>query len=115
MSFRPVNPMPQKSSERWSIEEIDAALEAYFWMLSEQRHQRRFVKSWLVRELRTGKLSRRSKAAVERRFQNISHLLHERGSDWVRGYAPLRHTGEVLRLRLDMMFSTKLLLGPPID
>ena len=64
----------------WSTEEIEATVAAYFEMLRMQEAGLPYVKTDYNARLRQ-LLDRRSKAAVEYKFQNISAVLinHDQG------------------------------------
>jgi len=84
----------------WSVEEIDAAFDAYLWMHRESAAGRPFGKAELIREQQGGALSRRSKNSIERRFQNLSWIFQEHGLPYVPGYVPLAHVGRVVEARV---------------
>jgi len=83
----------------WNRKEIDAAVEAYFWMLGEQVAGRSFSKADMVRGLQFGALSQRNLSSITRKFSNISAILAEVGAPWVRGYKPLSHVQRALQAR----------------
>lgn len=85
----------------WSIEEIDAAFEAYLAMFDQQKAGNPFVKADVVRNLMSGPLHQRTRSSVERRFQNYSSIFQRRGLRWVSGYAPLDHVGVVVSRRVN--------------
>lgn len=90
-------------AEHWSAPEIDASFAAYLQMLKQQEAGEPFVKAEIVRNLLAGPLHQRTRGAVERRFQNYSHLLQTHGLGWVRGYAPLSHVGSVVTERVNQL------------
>jgi hypothetical protein len=90
-------------TKNWSVSEIDTTFAAYLKMLQQQQAGTPFVKAEIVRELLAGPLHQRTRGAIERRFQNYSHLLREKGLEWVRGYAPLAHVGPVVTERVDQL------------
>ncbi|QRK10989.1 HNH endonuclease [Archangium violaceum] len=82
----------------WSDKENAAAVDAYFQLLRAEEAGQKLSKAQFIRALRsgTGPLPRRSRSAIEMKFQNISALLAEHGLPWVKGYAPLAHVQETL-------------------
>lgn len=75
----------------WTRLEIEAAVSAYFEMIEMARRGQPFTKAEVVRRLGS-LLPARSKASIERKFQNISAVFREHGSDrWIEGYKPLQH------------------------
>lgn len=74
------------AGEDWSGSEIAAVVLAYGEMLQAQRAGHPFVK---VRYNERGQeATGRSKGSVEFKFCNISAVLRDIGSDWVKGYEP---------------------------
>lgn len=71
----------------WCSEELDAIVEDYFTMLSMEASGVPFVKAERRRALE--KRIGRTKAAIEFKHQNISAVLQELGSRWIRGYVPM--------------------------
>ena len=80
----------------WSEEEIQATVKDYFTMLSKEIQGEGYNKSD-HRSALMGKLSNRSKGAVELKHQNISAILHEEGLTFVMGYKPRGNYQKVLR------------------
>ena len=78
-----------KRGQPWTANENAAVTDAYFWMLDEQEAFRDFSKVAKYRELMAGPLHARSRQSIERKMQNISAVLQERGIDWVEGLMPL--------------------------
>jgi hypothetical protein len=89
----------------WSIEEIDAAFEAYLEMFHQQEAGKPFIKAVVVRNLMAGPLNQRTRSSVERRFQNYSAIFQHRGLRWVHGYAPLDHVGTVVSRRVNELIN----------
>lgn len=78
----------------WTESEIGAAVEAYVWMLGEERAGRSYNKSEVRRQLLAGALNQRSEGAAERRMQNITAVLRRSfGVAGIDGYKPLSQTG----------------------
>ena len=80
----------------WSKDEIRATVEGYFWMLASEMRGEGYNKSD-HRSALMGKLSGRSKGAVELKHQNISAILHEEGLRFVMGYKPRGNYQKILR------------------
>jgi hypothetical protein len=97
-------------SNLWSLQEVDAAFDAYLWMYREQAAGRTFVKRALIRELQNRVLVRRTKSSIEKRFQNFSSIFLDHGLSFVSGYVPLDHVGPSVERRvLDLMKSANLI------
>jgi len=80
--------------EKWSRSELKASVVAYLEMLDLEERGQKFVKIEIIRKLQSTSLKGRTKGSVEKRFQNISSVLENRGKKWVRGYKPLSHVGK---------------------
>jgi hypothetical protein len=74
--------------ERWSVAEIEAAIDLYFGMLDRQLHGDPFVKLHLYRDFCT-RFPARSRPSIERKCQNIAACLANHGIPLVRGLVPL--------------------------
>jgi hypothetical protein len=81
----------------WNRQEIEAAVQAYFWMLGEQVAGNDFSKKRVIQRLQLGDLAARNRSAIERKLSNVSAILHEVGAPWVRGLKPLAHYQRALR------------------
>ena len=77
----------------WTIEEINASVDAWVKMYKLQKSGIKFVKSEIIRGLQTDELSIRSKGSIERRFSNISAVALALEHDFVQGYLPLGNVG----------------------
>ena len=80
--------------DKWSREELKAAVIAYFEMLNKSRNANikvKLNKAQYYRELaeRFG----RTPKAFERRMSNISSVLHLQGREWLEGLKPLSNVG----------------------
>jgi hypothetical protein len=76
--------------EDWDDREIEATIDAYFWMLECDLRSEPFVKTDVYRGL-ARRFEGRSWKAFERKCQNISAVLEEEGFPWLLGLAPLRN------------------------
>ncbi len=79
----------QNRNPPWDASENTAVIDAYFWMLDEQRAFRDVNKRAKYRELMAGPLHRRSRQSIEHKMQNISAVLQKHRIDWVEGLMPL--------------------------
>lgn len=79
------------ASPHWTEEELQHAVKAYLQMLKHQRDQTPYVKTEINKQLQA--TINRSRGSVERRFQNISSILHKHNLPFVQGYAPLTNVG----------------------
>jgi hypothetical protein len=61
--------------ERWSSQEIEHAIKAYFEILEGEIAGRRINKKAVNAQLRAGALASRSEGSIEYRMQNISSVL----------------------------------------
>jgi 5-methylcytosine-specific restriction protein A len=82
-------------STKWTEEEIKYSVEAYLRMLKYQQNKSPFVKAEINRQLQ-GKIERK-RGSIEKRFQNISSVLHAHGLPFVQGYVPLDNVGPTNR------------------
>ncbi|MEH6470992.1 MAG: HNH endonuclease signature motif containing protein [Halopseudomonas sp.] len=92
-----------QSDQRWSEEELSAAVIAYMLMLDKERSGHPYNKSEINRELREGSLSSRTKASVEYRMQNISAALQAAGLPFINGYKPAKNVGSKVIEQLQRM------------
>ena len=101
--------MANRHGERWTAEELAAAVDAYLEMFHLQNRGSDFTKSDVVRALLRGPLAERTRKSVEFRFCNISSVLREHSHNYLDGYAPLDHVGKgskelIMGLLLDRGF-----------
>ncbi len=96
----------------WNRDEIEAAVEAYYWMLGEQIAGRKWSKKDVVRRLQFSRLAGRNESAISRKFSNVSAVLKDVGAPWVRGYAPLAHGQRALN---DHVLATAKRRGIPVE
>ncbi|MGF0240571.1 HNH endonuclease [Rhodococcus sp. IEGM1300] len=83
----------QKNNSDWSDVEIQAAVDAYLRMWSQEQKGQVFNKAHENRMLREGALAGRTKGSVEFRMQNISTVLVELGRAPIKGYKPAKNVG----------------------
>ncbi|WP_138444371.1 protein NO VEIN domain-containing protein [Sinomonas susongensis] len=79
----------------WSEAQISVTVDAYFCMLEEELASRSYVKARYNREVQA--LTGRSHGAVEYKFQNISHVLHDAGFRYIDGYKPATNAQAALK------------------
>jgi hypothetical protein len=82
-------------SEHWAPEEVEATVSDYFEMLVNELGREPFNKAEHNRNLQK-LLNGRTKAAIERKHQNISAVLIELGYPYIDGYKPLGNYQELL-------------------
>ncbi len=80
-------------SEKWTNDELIAAVDVYVSMLEASNRGETVVKSDEIRTLLSGRLTGRTKGSVEYRFANISAVLETAGKPWLEGYVPARNVG----------------------
>jgi 5-methylcytosine-specific restriction protein A len=78
-------------AESWSIAELDASVQAYNSMLTNEKASKRYSKKATYKEL-AAKFGRTEKA-FEYRMQNISHVLNSMGREWISGLKPAKNVG----------------------
>lgn len=76
------------ATPQWTEVEYKATVEAYLWMLEQERNGKPYNKSEVNKTLREGALAARSKPSVEFRMRNISAVLEELCLPWIKGYVP---------------------------
>ena len=86
----------ESKRQNWSPEEVEATIRAYLKMLKSELDGEHYVKSSSNSALREV-LNNRSKAAVEKKHQNISAVLTELNLPYIDGYKPLRNVQQMLR------------------
>lgn len=97
------------TSEKWSREEVEAAVSDYLHMLTLELSGQAYNKSEHRRNLQI-KLRGRSEGSVERKHQNISAVLIDLGCPYISGYKPLSNYQAILfdvvedRLSQDQLF-----------
>ena len=97
ISFDLTSPLviPEKPEEaKWTDAEFKATVDAYLWMLEEERNGRNYNKSLISKELRDGPLAARSKSSVEFRMRNISAVMEKLCLPRIRGYLPASNIGK---------------------
>jgi hypothetical protein len=75
----------------WTDQELKYAVEAYLQMLKYEKDKTPYVKTEINRQLQE-KINR-SRGSIEKRFQNISSVLHLHKQPFVFGYKPLGNVG----------------------
>ncbi len=85
---------PTQRNTPWAKEELEAAVEAYFQMMTEEKKGNAYNKSAFNRTLRAGALSERSRGSIEYRMQNISYVLELLHQPFLKGYLPARNIGK---------------------
>ena len=118
------------AADAWAREEVEAIVDDYFHMLTQELAGQTYNKTAHRRLLAT-KLNNRSDGSIERKHQNISAALIELGCPYVAGYKPLGNYQSLLmevvetRVELDALFNRAALsaaeqpavapLDPPLD
>jgi hypothetical protein len=80
----------------WTEAEVKMIVRDYMEMLSAELRGEAYVKAEHRRRLEA-MLNHRTKAAIERKHQNISAVLREMGSPFIQGYKPLRNYQALLK------------------
>lgn len=80
-------------SEKWTNDELIAAVDVYVSILEASNRGEAVVKSDKIGALLSGRLSARTKGSIEYRFANISAVLETAGKPWLEGYVPARNVG----------------------
>lgn len=83
----------------WSRDEVDQTVSVYFEMFKRQLRGEEFVKAEYHRDL-AARLEKRTQAAVEYKFQNISAVLTEMEYPRMSGYAPQSNYQKLLRVQV---------------
>ncbi|MBY5923384.1 HNH endonuclease signature motif containing protein [Ferrimonas balearica] len=88
---------------KWTEEELRAAVEAYVEMRKLEAAGRPFVKKQYYRELsqRFG----RTEKSFEYRMQNISYIYDLMGRSWVSGLKPAKNVGERTGVAIEQLIS----------
>ncbi|WP_129127081.1 HNH endonuclease [Geomonas oryzae] len=84
----------------WTDSELEAAVMAYLKMREQEMAGLPYSKAEVNRSLRDGELSRRSKASIEYRMQNISAVLSEMCAPTIKGYLPAKNVGSQTKIKL---------------
>lgn len=95
----------------WTDSELEAAVDAYLWMLGEQSAGRPYSKAEINRELRHGRLASRTKSSIEYRMQNISAALEELCLPHIVGYLPAKNIGTGVKDRIRSVLIAKKVLS----
>ncbi len=90
-------------SEKWSEDELKAAVLAYVEMREKQASGEKFVKKEYYASLH--KSYGRTLKSYEYRMQNISHVFELQGRSWVKGLAPLRNVGSNVIGKLEQLIA----------
>jgi 5-methylcytosine-specific restriction protein A len=108
--MRPLNvklePLPEPAKE-WHDSELEAAVDAYLWMLDQESHGKPYNKSDVNAKLREKSLSGRTKGSIEFRMQNISATLDELCLPRISGYLPAKNVGEGVKDRIRSVLAKK--------
>jgi len=91
----------------WSDSELEATVDAYLRMLSQERQGNPYNKADVNRRLREGTLAGRSKASIEYRMQNISAALEELCLPRIAGYIPAKNIGAGVKDRIRSVLAAK--------
>lgn len=88
-------------SERWTNEELRAAVQIYIQMLRKQAANQTFVKADYRRELQ--RQTGRTGGSCEYRMQNISYVYSMMGRAWVNGYLPAKNVGAAIAKEIEAL------------
>jgi 5-methylcytosine-specific restriction endonuclease McrA len=98
--------------KEWSDLELNAAVDAYLWMLNKEAQGGKYNKSEVSRKLRDGVLSGRSPSSIEFRMRNISSALEELCLPWILGYLPAKNVGNGVKDRVRVLLTNKEVIHP---
>lgn len=84
----------------WPIDEVEAAVDSYFTMMSFASAGEKLVKSKHLKAL-AAQFPTRSLKAFEYKFQNISAVLSDLGRPWLQGFAPKSQYQALLRFVIE--------------
>ncbi len=90
--------------DKWVLTEIEVLVAAYADMLKREMRGERVVKADAVRALEVV-LPARTSGSIERKMQNVSAVLDEKGMPWIPGYKPLSHYQRDLAIAVMRTFS----------
>ncbi|WP_224984855.1 HNH endonuclease [Geomonas agri] len=96
VTFQEVEP----TNIEWSEEELEAAVRGYLLMREQEVAGSTYNKAEINRTLREGKLSKRSKASIEYRMQNISSVLRDIDEPIISGYLPAQNVGAKTKTKI---------------
>lgn len=96
----------------WTDAELDAAVDAYLWMLHQEEQGEPYNKSEVNTRLRESPLARRTKASIEFRMQNISATLEDLCAPRIKGYLPAKNVGEGVKRRIEESLARKKVVVP---
>jgi hypothetical protein len=83
-------------ADSWTRLEVEAAVAAYFEMLTKELRSESINKTTYRRSL-SRRLDSRSDGSIERKHQNISAIMIELGLPYINGYKPLSNYQSLLR------------------
>ncbi len=92
-----------KPPKRWSVEELEAAVQVYVEMLRKEADKEAFTKKKYYYEL--SKKFGRTQKAYEYWMQNISYVYSLMGRRWLTGLKPAAHVGVVVTEQLERLIN----------
>lgn len=104
--------MAKELGGEWSTDELEASVEAYLWMLDQEKAGHAYNKMRVNNELRNGPLRLRTKSSVEFRMQNISATLEELCLERIKDYKPAKNVGAKVKDRIRSVLAEKGVYSP---
>jgi hypothetical protein len=101
------------SGTDWTADEVNACVDAYFFLFTAQLDGKTVIKAQIYRDLMEN--VNRSVKSIEWKFQNISAVLDEMGLDWVSGLRPARNFQKLLADSISLRLPTFLAKASPIS
>jgi hypothetical protein len=97
---------PASSSALWTDAELQAALEAYLYLLRLEQAGVRYSEREVTGILLRGGLRRRNDASIRYRLRNISFIMRDRGWPILSAYSPASQVGTRVKLRIEAMLDS---------
>ncbi|TRW95225.1 hypothetical protein FNJ84_17195 [Paracoccus sp. M683] len=99
--------MNDRSQALWTDEELQAALDAYLYMLQMELSDVPFSAAQLTNALLSGPLSRRNSASIRYRMRNISAVAASNGLPTLSAFSPAEQVGRNVRAKLEKLLMSR--------
>lgn len=99
--------MNEKKQALWTDEELQAALDAYLYMLQMELSDIPFSASQLSKALLSGPLGRRNSASIRYRMRNISAVAASNGLPTLSAFSPAEQVGRNVRAKLEKFLMSR--------
>ncbi|MCY4239509.1 MAG: hypothetical protein OXC93_14385, partial [Rhodospirillaceae bacterium] len=99
--------MNKKRKILWTDEELQAALDAYLYMLKIELSDIHFSVTQLFNALLSGPLTRRSSASIRYRMRNISSVVASKGLPTLSAFSPAENVGQKVREKLEKFLMSR--------